>query len=193
MDLASVVHAQGGCSSSCFACYRKSFTRPSALGIVFIDQYNYSGSGGLYASSGSNLPDRPAVETTGASAFRSFAARARRTAGVSRSRRGRRKSGCMASGNVWQTMFRSAPPWLRCAALGLLGAACLCLGGSSFSVDHAAKMEGDLSGMRMPTWSGGALISVGSNSTASPQILSFDGLGRQSPALHPRDSGGGDN
>ena len=86
----------------------------------------------------------------------------------------------MASGNVWQTIFRSAPPWLRCAALGLLGA-CLCLGGSSFSVDHAAKMEGDLSGMRMPTWSGGALISVGSNSTASPQILSFDGLGRQLP------------
>ncbi len=57
----------------------------------------------------------------------------------------------------------------------------MCLGGSSFSVDHAAKMEGDLSGMRMPTWSGGALISVGSNSTASPQILSFDGLGRQLP------------
>jgi len=54
---------------------------------------------------------------------------------------------------------------------------------ASFSLDRVAQINYDFGGMRMPQWSGGALVNFVNNQTASPILLSFDDQGRQLHAL----------
>jgi hypothetical protein len=58
-----------------------------------------------------------------------------------------------------------------------------CLWPATLSLDHEATIKIDFGGMRMPRWSGGALVNFISNRTASPVLLSFDSRGKQLKSL----------
>ena len=64
-------------------------------------------------------------------------------------------------------------------AMILLLACSLFLHGATLSVEHVANLDYDFSDMRVPEWSGGALVNFASNRTASPVLLSFDEQGKQ--------------
>lgn len=54
---------------------------------------------------------------------------------------------------------------------------------ASLSIDHEARLRFDFGGMRIPEWSGGALVNFISNRTAAPILLSFDDQGNQLQAF----------
>jgi len=66
-------------------------------------------------------------------------------------------------------------------SLTLVGGASVQAG--SLSLNHEAKIGYDFGGMRVPRWSGGALVNFVSNQTAAPTLLSFDDQGRQLQAI----------
>lgn len=68
-----------------------------------------------------------------------------------------------------------------CAALFLFAGGGLQAG--NFVLERTATVQYDLGGVRMPEWTGGALLTVLSNQTPAPAVLSFDAQGVSLPTL----------
>jgi len=51
--------------------------------------------------------------------------------------------------------------------------------GATLSLDHKGRISSDLANELVPVWSGDAFVSILSNQTASPTIISFDAHGNQ--------------